>query len=132
MCKVCALASRLIMFVCISLSLLDTLKEIWFDFGWDGNILDQGEVSRDLAYPIGVDIPPSQSLIWISSTILDKFEYLKFQAWHFATWLNTAHAIVFCHCYHGQRTHLKESRINMSWVSWSDICTPKIFGDHPY
>ena len=63
------------------------------DLGWGGQILDPGNVCRHLGYPIGVDISSSQSLNWISGTILDKFMYWKSQAWSFSTRLKVVQAI---------------------------------------
>ena len=64
------------------------------DLGWGGQILDQGNVCRHLGYLIGVDISSSQSLNWISGTILDKFMYWKSQAWPFSTRLKVVQAIM--------------------------------------
>ena len=64
------------------------------DLGWCGQILDQGNVCLHLGYPIGVDISSSQSLNWISGTILDKVMYWKSQAWSFSTRLKVVQAIM--------------------------------------
>ena len=53
------------------------------DLGLCWQILDQENMCQHLRYPIGVDISPSQSLNWISRTILDKFMYWKYEAWSF-------------------------------------------------
>ena len=56
--------------------------------------IDQGNVCWHLGYPIGVDISSSQSLNWISSTILNKFMYCKSQAWPFNIRLKVVQAIM--------------------------------------
>ena len=61
--------------------------------GWP-KLLDEGNVCRHLGYPIDVDISSSQSLNWISGTILDKFMYWKSQAWPFSTRLKVVQAIM--------------------------------------
>ena len=117
------------------------------DLGWCGQILDRGNVCRHLGYPIGVDISTSQSLNWISGTILDKFMYWKSQAWPFSTRLKVVQAIMipmisyFLPLLPWTKKSLdrlarslkytlwkKESRLGMSWVSWNNICTPKRLG----
>ena len=63
------------------------------DIGWDGQIFHQGNVCQHLGYPI-VDVSSSQSLNWMSSTILDNFMYRKSQAWPFSTRLKVVQAIM--------------------------------------
>ena len=74
--------------------LIRCTKSELVDLGWGGQILDQGNVCRHLGYPIGVDISSSQSLNWISGTILDKFMYWKSQAWSFSTRLKVVQVIM--------------------------------------
>ena len=112
------------------------------DVGWCGQILDEGNMYRHLDFPIDVDISPSQSLNWISDTILDKYMYWMSQAWSFGTHLKVVQAIMVpmisyflpllpwtkksldhlaCSLNIHHRT--KGSNFGMSWVSWSNIYT---------
>ena len=144
--KVFALASGLHINMRKSLLIRCTERDL-VDLGWSGQILDRGKVCRHLGYPIGVDILPSQSLNWISGTLLDKFIYWKSQAWPFATRLKVVQAIMIPmisyflpllpwtkksldHLARALKYTLwkKESRLGISWISWSHICTPKRLG----
>ena len=49
------------------------------DLAWHGQIPGDANLRCHLGYPIGVDISPSQSLNWISSTILDKLVHQRSQ-----------------------------------------------------
>ena len=54
--------------------------------------MDQGKVLCHLGYPTNVDLShPLKVLTWISSIILDKFVYWKFQAYIIVCYLGESH-----------------------------------------